>query len=173
MRHARWAADALKTILDAIPPASGAVVMGTGIVSIALSLDGQETLSRVLLALDAAAWVFLAILLPARALRDRARFRGDLRTPAAFTAVAGTAVLGTRLTLLGWSWAGGALLVIALGLWLGLVEPVLRHWSTPTLGASFILAVGTESLALLAAATGCSSHRCRRSSSVSASICSC
>jgi hypothetical protein len=158
MRHARWAADALKTILDAIPPASGAVVMGTGIVSIALSLDGQETLSRVLLALDAAAWVFLAILLPARALRDRARFRGDLRTPAAFTAVAGTAVLGTRLTLLGWSWAGGALLVIALGLWLGLVEPVLRHWSTPTLGASFILTVGTEALALLAAAMALAEH---------------
>jgi tellurite resistance protein TehA-like permease len=98
MRRSRRAADALETILDAIPPASGAVVMGTGIVSIALSLDGQETLSRVLLALDAAVWVILAILLPARALRDRARFRRDLRTPAAFTAVAGTAVLGTRLT---------------------------------------------------------------------------
>ncbi len=158
MVRSRRAADALETILDAIPPASGAVVMGTGIVSIALSLDGQETLSRVLLALDAAAWVILAILLPARALRDRARFRGDLRTPAAFTAVAGTAVLGTRLTLLGWNWAGGALLVIALGLWLGLIGPVLRHWSTPTLGSSFILTVGTESLALLAAAMALAEH---------------
>ena len=158
MVRSRRAADALETILDAIPPASGAVVMGTGIVSIALSLDGQETLSRVLLALDAAAWVILAILLPARALRDRARFRGDLRPPAAFTAVAGTAVLGTRLTLLGWNWAGGALLVIALGLWLGLIGPVLRHWSTPTLGSSFILTVGTESLALLAAAMALAEH---------------
>ena len=65
------AADAFDTILDAIPPASGAVVMGTGIVSVALSLDGQETLSRLLLALDAAVWAILAILLPARAARDR------------------------------------------------------------------------------------------------------
>lgn len=152
MRRPRAVADALETILDAIPPASGAVVMGTGIVSIALSLDGQETLSRVLLALDAAAWVILAILLPARAVRDRARFRRDLRTPAAFTAVAGTAVLGTRLTLLGWNWAADILLVIALLAWLGLMGPVLRHWTTPTVGASFILTVGTESLALLAAA---------------------
>jgi hypothetical protein len=158
MRRSLGAAGAFETILDAIPPASGAVVMGTGIVSIALSLDGQETLSRVFLALDAALWVILAILLPARAARDRARFRGDLRTPAAFTAVAGTAVLGTRVTLLGWNWAGGALLVIAVGLWLGLVAPVLRHWSTPTLGASFILTVGTESLALLAAAMALAEH---------------
>jgi hypothetical protein len=36
MRRSRWAGGALETILDAIPPASGAVVMGTGIVSIAV-----------------------------------------------------------------------------------------------------------------------------------------
>jgi hypothetical protein len=59
-------------------------------------------------------------------------------------------VLGTRLALLGWDWAGVGLLAIALGVWLGLVGPVLRHWRTPTVGASFILTVGTESLALLA-----------------------
>lgn len=158
MRRSRAAADAIETILDAVPPASGAVVMGTGIVSIALSLDGQETLSVIFLALAAVVWVILAVLLPARALRDRVRFRGDLCTPAAFTAVAGTAVLGTRLTLLGWGWAGGVLLVIAFGLWLGLVGPVLRHWSKPTVGASFILTVGTESLALLAAAMALAEH---------------
>jgi tellurite resistance protein TehA-like permease len=143
--------EALDLLLDSVPPASGAVVMGTGIVSIGLSLDGHETLSRLLLALDGATWLTLAVLLPARAVRDRDRFQGDLRTPAAFTAVAGTAVLGTRLTLLGWCWAGVALLAIALAVWLGLIGPVLRHWRTPTVGASFILTVGTESLALLAA----------------------
>jgi tellurite resistance protein TehA-like permease len=141
---------AVDLLLDSVPPASGAVVMGTGIVSIGLSLDGHETLSRVLLALDGATWLALAVLLPARALRDRDRFRQDLRTPAAFTAVAGTAVLGTRLSLLGWDWAGVALLAIALAVWLGLIGSVLRHWRTPTVGASFILTVGTESLALLA-----------------------
>lgn len=142
---------ALDLLLDAVPPASGAVVMGTGIVSIGLSLDGHETLSRILLALDGATWLVLAVLLPARAARDQERFRTDLRTPAAFTAVAGSAVLGTRLALLGWNWAAIILLIVALVVWLGLIGPVLRHWRTPTVGASFILTVGTESLALLAA----------------------
>jgi len=152
MAARRVAPGGADLLLAAVPPASGAVVMGTGIVSIGLALSGEERLSRVLLALDAMTWAVLAILLPARALRDRARFREDLRTPAAFTAVAGTGVLGTRLTLLGWNWAGSLLLVVALLVWLGLIGPVLRHWSTPTIGASFILTVGTESLALLAAA---------------------
>ncbi|MGH2833874.1 MAG: tellurite resistance/C4-dicarboxylate transporter family protein [Solirubrobacteraceae bacterium] len=158
MSGRRGAPAALDLILDAIPPASGAVVMGTGIVSIALSLDGQETLSVVLLALAAAAWVTLAVLLPARALRDRSRFREDVGLPAAFTAVAGTEVLGTRLTLLGWTWAAAALLAIGLVVWLGLIGPVLRNWRTPTVGASFILTVGTESLALLAAALALADH---------------
>jgi tellurite resistance protein TehA-like permease len=147
----RAAAGVVMRTLDAIPPASGAVVMGTGIVSIALSLDGHETVSRVLLVLDAVIWVALAVLLPARAARDHPRFRADVRTPAALTSVAGTAVLGTRLTLLGWDWAGVALLVIALVLWAALLMPVLAHWRTPTIGASLLLTVSTESLAVLAA----------------------
>jgi tellurite resistance protein TehA-like permease len=73
--------------------------MGTAIVSIGLSLDGQETLSRVVLAIAAALWVTLAGLLPLRAARERARLRTDARTPAALTAPVATAVLGTRLTL--------------------------------------------------------------------------
>lgn len=36
-------------------------------------------------------------------------------------------------------------------IWLGLVPYVLAHWQLPTIGASFILTVATESLALLAA----------------------
>ena len=123
--------------------------MGTGIVSIALLLDHQRTLSTILLALDAVTWVALAGLLPARALADRGRFRADARHPAALTSIAGSAVLGTRLTLLGWDWAGAALLLVAVAIWLGLVPQVLGHWQVPTIGASFILA--TESLALLGA----------------------
>jgi hypothetical protein len=111
--------------LDSIPPAAGAEVMGTAIVSIALSLDGQETLSRVILAIAAVIWVSLAMLLPLRAARDPAGFRADARTPAALTAVVATAVLGTRLTLLGWAWAGIATLVIAVVLWAALVRPLL------------------------------------------------
>jgi tellurite resistance protein TehA-like permease len=141
---------AIDLLLGALPPASGAMVMGTGIVSIGLSIDGRETLSRILLWLAAAVWVALGVLLPARASRDRARFRSDTRSAGAFSAVAATTVLGARLTLLGWTWVPSALLVVAVVLWLGLLGPVLRHWTVPTLGVSFVLTVGTESLALLA-----------------------
>jgi hypothetical protein len=151
MKRGKPPAHVLERLLAATPPASGAVVMGTGIVSIGLSLDGQETISRVLLSLAAVIWAALAVLLPARAARDRARFRADVRTPAALTSVAGSAVLGTRLTMLGWDWAGVALLAIALVLWAALLAPVLRNWVTPTVGSSLVLTVSTESLAVLAA----------------------
>ena len=61
------AAGPLDRLLDAVPPASGAVVMGTGIVSIALLLDQPGTLSDILLVLDAVIWIALVALLPARA----------------------------------------------------------------------------------------------------------
>jgi hypothetical protein len=148
----------LGRILDAIPPASGAVVMGTGIVSIGLSLDGRETLSRILLVIAGLAWIALALLLAGRALGDRARVRHEARSPAALAGGAGTAVLGTRLTLLGWNWAGIALLAIALGFWLMLLVPVLSHWVTPTIGVSLLLTVSTESLAVLAATLAPAEH---------------
>ncbi|MGH2896398.1 MAG: hypothetical protein ACRDPM_24450 [Solirubrobacteraceae bacterium] len=151
MRPGALPATLFHRLLDAIPPASGAVVMGTGIVSVALLLDGRHVLSVILLVLDAGIWLALAVLLPARARRDGQRFAVDLRHPTALTSIAGTAVLGTRLTLAGWDWAGAGLLVIGTAIWLGLVPHVLRHWQTPTIGASFILTVATESLALLAA----------------------
>ena len=82
MQHRRVADDVLQRILAAVPPASGAVVMGTGIVSIALSLDGSETLSRVLLALAACVWVALGLLLPvASALTARAFAERPRRPP--------------------------------------------------------------------------------------------
>ncbi|MBV8990248.1 MAG: tellurite resistance/C4-dicarboxylate transporter family protein, partial [Solirubrobacterales bacterium] len=148
----------LERVLDSIPPAAGAEVMGTGIVSIGLSLDGLETLSRILLVVAAVMWVTLAAVMPLRAARDRARFRTDVRTPAALTAVAGTAVLGTRLSPLGWTWAAIALLVFALVLWVALLTPVLANWRTPTVGASLMLTVSTESLAVLAATLAAREH---------------
>jgi tellurite resistance protein TehA-like permease len=154
MGAVRGTAGVLDRVLDAIPPAAGAEVMGTGIVSIALSLDGYETLSRILLLIAAVMWVTLAVLVPLRARRDPERFRADIRTPPALTSVAGTDVLGTRLALLGWTWAGIAALVIAAVIWALLLGPVLRNWKTPTVGASLILTVSTESLAVLLATLG-------------------
>jgi tellurite resistance protein TehA-like permease len=144
--------------VDAIPPAVGAEVMGTAIMSIALSLDGRETLSRVMLVIASAIWVTIAVLLPLRIARDRARFRAEARTPGALTASIATAVLGTRLTLLGWTWAGVAALAIAILVWAALLGPVLANWKTPTVGVSLLLAVSAEALAVLAAALAVSEH---------------
>jgi tellurite resistance protein TehA-like permease len=125
--------------------------MGTGIVSIGLSLDGHETLSRVLLAIAAAIWIGLGALLTARVAGERAAVLLEATVPAALTGVAGTDVLGARFAMLGWDRVAAVLLAIALCLWLLLVPRVLRHWRTPTIGASFVLVVSTESLAVLAA----------------------
>ncbi|HZD87614.1 MAG TPA: tellurite resistance/C4-dicarboxylate transporter family protein [Gaiellaceae bacterium] len=136
----------------AAPPASGAVVMGTGIVSIGLSIDGYEPLSRALLAIAGLVWVVLAGVLALLILRLRPLLRAEARSAAALTGIAGTDVLGARVAMLGWNREAAALLVIGLLLWLVLVPYVLAHWRTPTVGVSFVLTVGTESLAVLGAA---------------------
>jgi hypothetical protein len=133
-------------------PASGAIVMGTGIVSVALLLDGRVTLSRLLLVCTAAAWVVLGGLLGRRWFRDRARVLVEAGSPVALTGVAGTAVLGTRLALLGWTWAAVALLAATVALWVVLLAAVLAHWPPPTAGSAFMLTVATESVALLGVA---------------------
>ena len=132
--------------------------MGTGIVSVALSLDGEETISKVLLAITAVIWVTLAAVAAARVIHDRGGLRADARTPPALTSVAGTAVLGTGLTALGWSWAAIALLVIAACLWVALIGPVLANLERPAVGATLLLAVATESLAELAATLAAQEH---------------
>jgi tellurite resistance protein TehA-like permease len=125
--------------------------MGTGIVSVALSLDGRDVLSRVLLGLAAAAWVGLAALFAVRLRDDRAGVRRDARIPASLTAVAGTAVVGTGFLSLDWKGVAIALLAVAAVLWTALLPPVLRHWRTPTSGVSLMVTVSTESLAVLMA----------------------
>lgn len=126
--------------------------MGTGIVSIGLSLDGHEALSRVLLGLAAAVWFVLGAGLLILVTRLRPRLLREARSPAALTGVAGTDVFGARLEMLGWSREAAALLAIAFLLWLVLVPYVLSHWQRPAVGSSFVLVVATESLATLAAA---------------------
>jgi tellurite resistance protein TehA-like permease len=147
-------AVAAARVIETIPPGAGAVVMGTGIVSIDLFLSGARSLSLVPLLVATIAWALLGILLAGRLLWDRPRFQREATLPAALTGVAGTAVLGTRLTLLGWGWAGAVMLGIAGLLWLALVGRVLRHWATPTVGVSFMVTVSTQSLTVLLAVLG-------------------
>jgi hypothetical protein len=82
----------------------------------------------------------------------------DAHTPAALTAPIATAVLGTRLTLLGWAWAGIAALVLAFGLWLVLLRPVLLGWKLPTVGISLLFAVAAEALVVIAVGVAALEH---------------
>jgi tellurite resistance protein TehA-like permease len=141
----------IERLLEFASPPAGAVVMGTGIVAVALSLDGRRTLFRILFGVGSAIWIALAVAVPLRAARDRARLESDLRTPAALTAVAGTAVVGAGAVLLGWELAGVAALVLATVAWGALIGPVLAASNGPATGATLMLTVSTESLSVLAA----------------------
>ena len=138
-------------VLDAIPPASGAIVMASGIVSIDLYSDHQPVLSAILLWFAAGVWLLLAVILSVRLAYQRDRFAREAISPAAFTGVAGTAVLGTRLAIQDYHAAAAVLLAVSGVGWVLLLIPVLRHWKTPTAGTSFLLSVATEGLAVLGA----------------------
>ncbi len=85
-------------------PGYFALVMATGIVSIALHQQDFEALARAMLALNVAAWAAVWLLSLARLARYPARVWADVldpqRSPGFLTAVAGTSVLGRQLVLM-------------------------------------------------------------------------
>jgi tellurite resistance protein TehA-like permease len=87
-------------VIAALPPAYFALVMATGILSIACTLLGLRPLDVVLLYLNNAFFVVLWILNGVRAVRFRDRVVADLtdhgRAVGFFTAVAATGVLGSQ-----------------------------------------------------------------------------
>ncbi|HLS86343.1 MAG TPA: tellurite resistance/C4-dicarboxylate transporter family protein [Burkholderiales bacterium] len=153
-------------MLAELSPANFAMVMATGIVSVAAQLHGLRTVALALFGLNAAAWLALCVLNALRLARHPARFFGDmadhLRAPGYFTAVAGTAVLaGQCLMLLS---QGGELAValgaIATALWAALVYAIFAAFTVkaekPALdkgisGGWLLAVVATQSLAVLAA----------------------
>ncbi|KUL38731.1 tellurite resistance/C4-dicarboxylate transporter family protein [Streptomyces regalis] len=144
----------LRTWWSQRPPAAGAAVMATAILSVALHQTGYETLSRIALTLACAAWLALAVDFLARLLWDHDRWEKEAATPAALTAltaVAATTVLGTRFTALGWEPLAKALLALAALLWPGLAIAVVRHWHRRMPGAVFLGCVATQGLAVLGA----------------------
>ncbi|MFF4502375.1 tellurite resistance/C4-dicarboxylate transporter family protein [Streptomyces sp. NPDC001401] len=132
-------------------PAAGSAVMATGILSVGLHLTGYEVLSRVFLVLACAAWAGLAADFGVRLMRDRERWRAEAGTPGALTAVAATAVLGTRFSALGRQTLAEALLALAAVLWPGLLVEAVRHWRRHMPGAVFLCCVATQGLAVLGA----------------------
>ncbi|MFJ2831805.1 tellurite resistance/C4-dicarboxylate transporter family protein [Streptomyces sp. NPDC087263] len=133
------------------PPAAGAAVMATGIISLGLHLTGYETLSRAALALTSVAWLALAADFVVRLVRDRSRWATEASTPPALTAVAATTVLGMRLSALGWQEVAEALLALSAVLWPALLLAVVRHWSRRMPGGVFLVCVATQGLSVLGA----------------------
>ncbi|MGW4563642.1 tellurite resistance/C4-dicarboxylate transporter family protein [Streptomyces sp. NPDC004561] len=133
------------------PPAAGAAVMATGILSVCLHLTDNETVSLVALAMASVAWVALAADFVLRLAVDRRRWVAEAESPGALTAVAATSVLGTRFAALGWQTLAEALLVLAALLWPVLLVLVMGHWKPRMPGAVFLSCVATEGIAVLAA----------------------
>ena len=144
--------------LERLPAASGAVVMATGIVSVALSLDGRTTLAHILLTIAALEWIALGVVVAILFARHPTSVVRRVRSPAALSAVADTAVLATGLSTVGPTWTAIALLAIALVLWLVLIEPVLAHLRARATGVALMVTVATESLAVLAATIAAHVH---------------
>jgi tellurite resistance protein TehA-like permease len=104
-------------------PGYFALVMATGIVSIAAKLLGLEPVDWTLLVLNLVFYAVLSLLLLIRLIRFSARVRSDiadhLRGPGFFTVVAGTSVLGTQLFIVaGWLRAATVLWFVGLLLWI-------------------------------------------------------
>ncbi len=133
------------------PPAAGAAVMATGIISIGLQSTGYEPLSLAVLAVACLAWLALAADFAVRLLRERPRWLREAGTPGALTGVAATTVLGTRFSVLGRQLLAEVLLALAAVLWPWLIVRVVRNSRRPMPGAVFLCCVATEGLAVLGA----------------------
>lgn len=155
---------ALSRRIAELNPGSFALVMATGIVSIAASLLGMRLVSRILLWANALFFTVLWILTIIRLAVHFPRLAADLsdhaRGPGFFTTVAGTCVFGSQLVIVAGAFLP-ALVLLALGalLWLvliyGFLTAVMVRESKPDLGAGIhggwlIAVVATQSLAVLA-----------------------
>ncbi|MER6221729.1 DUF488 family protein [Streptomyces sp900105755] len=156
----------LSEAVAGLNPGALAFVMGTGIVSTALYVNGAGTFSAVLL------WVALAgfvVLVPGygwRLLRRRERFVADLLGPRAFaflTLAISANVLASRFVPDGHTAVAGAFLafgtlgwvVLDYGVPLALVTSLRRGPSLDQVnGTWFLWAVGSESVAVAAASLG-------------------
>jgi len=129
-------------------PAYFALVMATGIVSIAAHLTGWQRIAAVMFALNIIFYAGLWVMTAARVLRHRHRVVADLldhgRSVGFFTMVAATCVLGSQCLLLAGLWRVSAALWFA-GILL---------WALITYGVLTILTVKAEKPALAQGISG-------------------
>jgi tellurite resistance protein TehA-like permease len=147
-----------------LPPSIFAVVMATGIVSLALRGAGYSLVAHALFWLNVGLYAGLSVLFLLRVLRHRARLAADLRShakaPGFFTLVAAPSVLGSQcVLLLGGAAVGLALWVVGAVCWLaltyamvpGLMEGISKPKPEEGLhGAWLLVVVGTQAVSGLA-----------------------
>lgn len=147
-----------------LPPNIFAMVMATGIVSLALHGAGYPLLAHALFWLNVGIYAVLSVLLLTRLLRYPANLAADLRShakaPGFFTLVAAPCVLGNQWVLIaGVSAAGLALWIVGLTFWLALsyaMVPGLMEGSAKPKpeeglnGAWLLTVVGTQAVSVLA-----------------------
>lgn len=147
-----------------LTPGYFALVMASGIISIACYLLDYMAISTGLVIIAAVAYVLLIMLNIWRSIAHRSAVASDFadatRSFGFFTFVAGTGVLGTRLALSGWWTVAFILLIIAAVSWLllGYTVPVVavlgkseRPITKAANGLWFVLIVGAQSVAVLSA----------------------
>jgi tellurite resistance protein TehA-like permease len=147
-----------------LSPAYFALVMATGIVSIAADRAEFGTIAAVLLWLNAGQYLLLWILTVWRLLRYREALFADLadhqKGPGFFSAVAATGVMGSQLILTGAYDLALALWIFCLFLWIVLTYAIFTTLTIketkPTIeqgitGAWLLAVVATQSIALLSA----------------------
>lgn len=157
--------DRVRSWISSLPPASFALVMATGIVSIASDALGLRQIAIALLALNLIAFAVLWVMTLLRLVLYPRRLIADLCThtkgPGYFTIVAGTSVVGVQvLTLMGHAGMAGGLWLLALGLWAlisyAFFTAVIVHPDKPSLveglsGIWLVASVATQSIAVLGA----------------------
>jgi tellurite resistance protein TehA-like permease len=157
---------AATTGLATLHPAYFAMVMATGIVSIASYLMGMTYIARALFGLNIAFYVVLWLLTVLRCARYPQSVRADLlhhgRSVGFFTIVAGTCVLGSQFIVIGKMWqAALALWCFGIALWTtftygiitvltvkaskpGLAEGINGGWLLPVVAAQSVVVLGAQ-----------------------------
>jgi tellurite resistance protein TehA-like permease len=152
--------------LASMHPASFAMVMATGIVSIACQLLGLRAVAVALLAINVGFYLTLWTLTVARVLWYRDRFIADLwhhgRAVGFFTTVAATSVTGSQALLVADAWRiAAAVWVIGIALWaivtytvftaltVGVEKPSLAQginggWLLPVVAAQSVAVLGAQ-----------------------------
>jgi len=149
--------------IEQLFPGYFALVMATGIVSIAAHVEGMPGVARALLFVNITAFAVLSLMLLVRLVRHFGRVLDDLRDhgrgPGFFTVVAATSVLGSELVIVtGQTAAARVLWIVAIVLWVlvmyGFFTATIIREEKPTLetginGAWLIAIVATQSVSVL------------------------